>query len=232
MKRAGVILVLTVFCAVPAWADLSWNYDHADGDGTSLTSPYSWATVDTFDGTRPGWGYVGNSIIYTGDVPGKASAPWSPLDGVKDNTPYLAVPGDNSTPDDGSSPPPFSVVVDFGGGAYDYLGLHWGSMDDYNQIQFLAGGSVVGQVTGDQVWISPPSGAQEDPGTNQYVNFFSTVDFDSVKLTSFGGFGGVSPYAFELDNLAVGVVPVPGAVLLGVLGLGTAGQMLRRKRRA
>jgi hypothetical protein len=35
-------------------------------------------------------------------------------------------------------------------------------------------------------------------------------------------------YAFEFDNLAAGVVPVPGAVLLGMLGLSIAGIKLRK----
>jgi hypothetical protein len=222
MKRALFVAIVCALMSVPAMAGLSWNYNYADGDGTSLTSPYSWATVDKFSGTRPGWTYTGNYAIYTGDVSGKASAPWSVLDGVKDNTPYLAVPKTNQIA-------PYSVTVDFGGAAYNYLGLHWGSMDNYNQIEFLSGGSVVETINGNQVWLGGPSGGQTVPQTNAYVNFFTTADsaFDSIRINSFSGYGGVSPYAFELDNLAV---PVPGAWVLGILGLGTASTKLRRRR--
>jgi hypothetical protein len=221
MTITMVCLVLVV--AVPAMANLTWNYAFADGDGTSLTSPIPGAIVDTFSGTRPGWTYTGNSIIYTGDVSGKASAPWSALDNAKDNTPYLAVPE--------VTPNPY-VTVDFGGGSYNYLGLHWGSMDAYNQIEFLSGGSVVETITGDDVWLgSGPAGGQAIPNTNQYVNFFSTSAFDAIKITSFGqpGYPGTSaPYAFELDNLAV-AIPAPGAILLGSIGVGLVGWLRRRR---
>jgi hypothetical protein len=222
MKKLLMILVgvaLTFALASPAMANLSWNYNYADGDGTSLTSPYPGAIVDTFSGTRPGWTYTGNAVIYTGDVTGKASAPWSVLDGVKDDTPYLAVP--EVTPD------PY-VTVDFGGGSYNYLGLHWGSMDAYNQIEFLSGGGVVGTITGSDVWLVAPGGGQTIPETNAYVNIFSTSAFDAIKITSFGEMSGSSPYAFELDNLAV-VIPAPGAILLGSIGVAFVGWLRRRR---
>jgi len=229
MKKSIMILVgvaLTFALASPAMANLTWNYNYADGDGTSLTSPYPGVIVDTFGPSpRPGWTYTGNAVIYTNDVSEKASAPWSVLDGVKDDTPYLAVPNDEA-----SAP---YVTVDFGGGSYNYLGLHWGSMDAYNQIEFLSGGIVVETITGDQVWIgSGPAGGQAIPNTNQYVNFFSTSAFDAIRITSFGqpGYPGTSaPYAFELDNLAVGVIPAPGAILLGGIGVALVGWLRRRK---
>jgi hypothetical protein len=223
MKRILITLAVCALMAVPAMANLSWNRNYADGDGTSLTSPYPGAIVDTFSGVRPGWTYTGNSIIYTLDQPGLASAPWSVLDGVKDDTPYLAVPQ--------VTPNPY-VTVGFGGGSYNYLGLHWGSMDAYNQIEFLSGASVVGTITGSDVWLGSPAGGQTIPETNAYVNIFSTLDFDSIKITSFGqpGYPGTSaPYAFELDNLAVAVIPAPGAILLGSIGVAFVGWLRRRR---
>jgi hypothetical protein len=217
MKRLLFITFVFAFVAVPAMADLlPVSYENLDGGGSSLTCPIPWAIVDTFDGVRPGWTYTGNYDIRTDDTTGIASAPWSYRTNAKDTTPYLAVPGE------ASSANPF-VTVEFGAGDLYYLGLHWGSMDTYNQIEFLSGGpagSVVGTITGDQAWIAPgPSGEQAIPQTNQYVNIFSTVAFDSIKITS-------TSYAFELDNLAI--VPLPGAVLLGILGLSAVGLKLRK----
>jgi hypothetical protein len=230
MKKLLMILVgaaLMSALASPAMASLTWDYLFADGDGTSLTSPYPGAIVDTFSGTRPGWTYTGNAVIYTSDVANKASAPWSALDNAKDNTPYLAVPSDGT-----SSGFPYVVTVDFGAGSLNYLGLHWGSMDAYNQIEFLSGGiggSVVETITGDQVWINDgPAGGQAILNTNQYVNFFSTSAFDAIKITSFGqpGYPDTSaPYAFELDNLTI--IPEPATICL--LGLGAL-SLVRRKK--
>jgi len=216
MKR---ILFMTAICAlmaVPAAASLSWNYDYADGDGTSLTSPVPGAIVDTFGpGPRPGWTYTGNYHIRIGDS-SIAAAPWSELDNADDNTPYLSVP-ENLV---GS--PPRSVTVDFGGGTYTYPGLHWGSMDRYNQIDFLSGGGVVESISGLDVTRDSASGTQSGALNNAYVNIFSTSSFDAVRIMSTTG-----QYAFELDNLAV--VPVPGAVLLGMLGLSVVGVKLRKR---
>ncbi len=217
-----IIIVLALTCAMagPASASFSVSYEFADGDGNSLTTPHACATVDTFSGVRPGWTYTGNSIIYTGDVAGKASAPYNPETAmVKDSSPYLAVPELTANP---------FVVVDFGGDNYNYLGLHWGSMDAYNQIELLLGGATVETIGGNDVTRDSASGGQEDWENNAYVNIFSTSIFDAIRITSFGGEGGSSPFAFELDNLAV-CIPAPGAILLCSLGTCLVGWLRRRK---
>ena len=112
-------------------------------------------------------------------------------------------------------------MVDFGGTTYNYLGLFWGSVDDFNQIEFLNNGVVVpnGTWTGTQVLSpSPANGNQTAPSTNLYVNFYDVPDFDAVRFTS-------TDFAFELDNLAV--IPAPGALMLGLIGLGALRLRLR-----
>jgi len=127
----------------------------------------------------------------------------------------------NYRPDNFNTTP--AVAVAFGA-SYDYLGLFWGSMDTYNTLQLYDGDTLVKTIVGADVAIPGASGAQELPGTNRYVNIFLTpgVTFDNAVITS-------TKYAFEFDNVAVGYqVPVPGAVLLGILGLSAAGIKLRR----
>jgi len=228
MKKLLMILVgaaLMSALASPAMASLTWNYLFADGDGTSLTSPYPGAIVDTFSGTRPGWTYTGNFHIATGDVSGLAAAPDNPYAAfggpAPDDTPYLAVPGVSPT-----SP---YVDVYFGRGSLNYLGLHWGSMDIYNKIDFFSGGvggTNVGTITGTDVARTIAEGDWLGMVDNGYVNIFSTQGFDTIRITSFAipGYGS-SPYAFELDNLAI--IPEPATIC--ILGFGAL-SLIRRKK--
>ena len=220
MKRLIFITVMCAFMAVPAMAGLSISYEQLVVQPGELTCPYPAAIVDTFDAAPPaGWVYGGNWHIVNGPVPGKAGVPWY---GVPDPTDYLAVPANDLVGVD-----PEIATVYFGGPKYTYLGLFWGSMDAYNEIRLYDGAGHVGTVTGNDATLGLAAlGNQGNYLDNAYVNIRSTLAFDRIELVSFGGYGGVSPYAFELDNLAV--VPIPGAILLGILGLGVVGVKLRK----
>ncbi len=156
---------------------------------------------------RPGWTYNGGAI--TNGSNGDYAAPYL------DITKYYTV--DSPSIQAGSS-----ATVSFGGARYNYLGLYWGSADQYNKIEFLNGANTIATFLGTAI-ASPANGDQSVSATNKYVNFYDVPDFDGVRFTS-------SSPAFEFDNLAVGVetVPTPGAVLLGLLGLTIAGVQLRR----
>ena len=153
-----------------------------------------------------------------------SAAPWNDITASADATFYYAVPGDEDVS-------PLSSTVDFGGPTYDYLGLFWGSIDEYNQIEFLRNGAVVANGTWTGSDLPAPSvanGAWEGAASNLYVNFYGVPNFDAVRFTSFDGYGGSSPYAFEFDNLAV--IPAPGALILGFIGLGAIRMKIRRFR--
>jgi hypothetical protein len=146
-----------------------------------------------------------------------AAAPWSHFTGARDATPYATIPYDSTA----SLPRQASVSF---GADYRYLGLHWGSMDPedgtWSQNIFLYDdGALVATVFAPL----PKDGGQADADTNRYVNIFLTDGyvFDTAVFQS-------NQYAFEFDNLAVGTVPVPAAVLLGMLGLSVAGVKLRK----
>lgn len=93
-----------------------------------------------------------------------------------------------------------------------YVGLLWGSVDQYNTLEFFNGATMVGSITGGDV----SAAANGDQGANGtfYVNINSTSPFDSIVATS-------SEYAFEFDNVAFNPTQVsvsePGA--LGTFGL-------------
>jgi len=223
MKRMSVFaLCFAVLCLSNANAAITIDYSYSMAADGTLTTANSWAIVDNFDSGRPGWNYTGNGSIVNGSASGLYAAPYnSTLMSGPDATDYFTTPIDNTV---------LWSMVDFGGTTYNYLGLFWGSVDEYNQVEFLNNGVVVpnGSWTGTQV-LSPSeaNGNQTAPSTNLYVNFYDVPDFDAVRFTSFSGYGGSSPFAFELDNLAV--IPAPGALMLSIIGLGAIRRLRLRR---
>jgi hypothetical protein len=116
-----------------------------------------------------------------------------------------------------------SIALTFSSGQ-NYLGLLWGSVDNYNALSFYNGANLVGSITGTDVW----AGANGNQGVNgtYYVDINSDLTFDTVLATS-------SNYAFEFDNVAfiapqvvqtpVGPPSVPEPSSLALLGAGLLG---------
>ena len=106
-----------------------------------------------------------------------------------------------------------------------YLGLLWGSIDQYNTLEFRdSANNVVGTLTGGQVLLGA-NGNQGQNGT-LYVNINSDVAFSKVIAKS-------TSYAFEFDNVAFNTTPVPepSTYLAGaMLALPVVVQGVRRMR--
>ena len=156
-------------------------------------------------------GYYGAGAVLTGSISGISAQP------AGDNTPFLSVayPNQSGTETYVASP----------GHTYNYFGLYWGSMDDYNSLSFYNGNQLIGTVTGsDVIATGAQLGDQMSAGSNRFVNFFleGGATFDKIVFST-------TNYAFESDNHAFATVPEPGTLALTLAAIG--GLFLLRRRR-
>lgn len=154
----------------------------------------------------------GDYTVY--DTPSGTNRSAAPY-GLSDGDAFLSVPNPTSN---GSA----TISLD---SDYNYFGMYWGSLDDYNTITFnMTDGSSL-SVNGSE--IAPPlqaDGGQRDWNSNRFVDFFfGGLTFDSYTLTS-------TNFAFETDKHAYGTVAVPEPSTYALLGLGLVALMFARRR--
>jgi Ca2+-binding RTX toxin-like protein len=148
-----------------------------DGQGY-LTTNRTDATVVTFETSFPSSPSYTGGGIKLGSQPNQWSAP------PNDTTNYLSVDPSNGTP---------STIVAPSGTFWKYFGLYWGSLDDYNSIEFLKDDVQVGYYSGSD--IANILGLTDGYG---YINFDAHNNngyFNKIILAS-------TVPAFESDNHA------------------------------
>ncbi|WP_446410692.1 PEP-CTERM sorting domain-containing protein [Coleofasciculus sp.] len=158
----------------------------------------------------------GNLVPTTGAVP--YSGP-PPAGQVNNTSAYLSLPT-NSNQGVGTSVVTITLPT-----LSNYWGMHWGSMDSTNKIEFLRDDVAFAEFTPDDfanlgVGPAPGGGNQQNESNNPYMNFFSEGSgewFNGVRLTQEGNNSGI---AFESDNHAYRPVPEPLTILGSGLALG------------
>jgi hypothetical protein len=176
-----------------------------------MTTQVAEATVYDFDNGKPS-SYTGEGWTLNKSVPGYAAAP------AGDTTPYLSVAFPESAGSETFTAAP--------GTSYNYFGLYWGSIDDYNSIEFFLGNTSLGKFTGlNVIQTGTALGDQVSAGSNRYVNFWfrDELEFDRVVFNT-------TNFAFESDNHAYARVPEPGTFALMGAGFAAFAFMRRRRR--
>jgi hypothetical protein len=177
------------------------------------TSPHSGPTPTyNFDGGAGNPSFSGGAI-FSGST-GNHAQPFGSTGG------YYAV-----GPSDGS---PGTISLASFGDIFS-ISLLWGSIDNYNTLEFLdSSNNVLASFAGTSIF-GPADGDQTDPNTNRLVTFLlSGTDvgaFSQLRLTS-------TSNAFEIDNVTVNSgVPEPATWAMMLMGFGAAGAAMRRSRR-
>jgi hypothetical protein len=176
-----------------------------------LTTSVVGATVIDFNSGYPASGYSGGAVV-SGSVSGSWAAP------PNDTSNYLTV-----GPGSGQSTP---VTITLGT-LHRYFGYYGGSPDWYNYVELWRDNTQITSFSGTQ--LSTLAG-DPNPTGDQSLGFYWNIwaqnsgeYFNKIVL-------GSTINAFETDNHAFAVVPIPAAVWLFVSGLfGLIG--LSRQRR-
>lgn len=187
------------------------GYDYASDGNGGYTTNVNGAIVETFDNANLLWSWSGDYNVVSGSS-SHYSAPYGVSD--KETTKYVTVPYNTSNG---------AATVTKLNGTYNYFGLWWGSVDSYNTLDFFNNGQMVATINGSDI-ANPANGAQFNNLTNLYVNLYDLPGFDSFEMKS-------TQYAFEADNIAVGVSPTPEPSTLLLLGIGLVGLALYSRKR-
>jgi hypothetical protein len=188
----GAVAVSVLFAASAQSATVTFNTDIPAAD---TFVPLATATTGTV--------YEGA----TGSIGGVRRSPWDTIAGMENTGTYTSVSGDSSA----------AYELTSAINSFDFM---WGSVDDYNIIEFYFDGGWVDSLMGDDAQLdSAPKGVE---WINASVS--SVFLFDEVRFIS-------GSNAFEYANVQLSAVPLPAALPLYGAGIAVLGFMGWRKRR-
>lgn len=196
------------FLALPAGAATSVTFV---GYQFSL-NPGEFLVTDFDAPIAPGFTLSGTGSIMTGNNASGAAPATSPT--TADTTQFLSVLGNS-----------FSLVS---GPALRQVSLYIGSLDTYNTVSFTGAGGFSQSFTGAQlnaatVAFDEANGNQVGLNTNGRYTFRFDQGVTGVRLDS-------TANSLEVSNIGAVAVPEPSTWALMIVGFGSAGALIRRRR--
>ncbi|WP_221304416.1 Npun_F0296 family exosortase-dependent surface protein [Povalibacter uvarum] len=178
--------VLSLLLAAASGGSAAAHADPLVELSEGMTTRVAGARVETFDDRKLAR-YSGAGRIVTGSVPGSTQP-------NGDKTPYYSVK------------PTAAAFIAEPGVSYNYYGLYWGSIDEYNELRFFRDGRLIATVTGRDVLRLIAERQLATPGTlSTYVNIhFRATTYTRIEFRT-------SLPAFESDNHAFSNVVVSEA---------------------
>jgi choice-of-anchor C domain-containing protein len=223
VRRVGFILVLAALAAAPAMADLVTNGSFENAPTISMTSYPSgggFVSLGTNSTAITGWIVIGGTTTRAVDYIGNR---------------WLAADGTRSVDLDGYNGGGTSRVVNGGVeqsintlAGHAYLVTFDMSGNPEGDLNIAKTMNVIAQGASTQVFpFTFPAHGSTLTNMNWQAKQFTFVA-DGPTLLEFVSTTPGTGYGPVLDKVNVSAVPVPAAVLLGMLGLSVAGVKLRR----
>jgi hypothetical protein len=168
---------LYLLIAVPLCGSVAAHADARVELSEGMTPPVAGARVETFD-DRKSARYAGSGRVVMGTFPRSAQP-------EGDETPYYSVQ------------PTAAAFVAEPGVRYNYFGLYWGTIDEYNELRFFRGDRLIATITGrDVLRLITVRGAARSGLPSSYVNiYFGAKAYTRIEFRT-------SIPAFESDNHA------------------------------
>ena len=209
-SKIAVAAVIASFSAMSAASAAVVNVT-VGGNTVAGAGQFSTLAATTYDFNGVGSPFTGTTpagnLLYTGSSSGQNANPFG------DNTQYVSV-GTSATPQSATL-----LVSSFA----NYIGLYWGSIDDYNNILITYTDSTSDSVNSNLYGLLSPSNGDQGLLGSKYVNIFTDKAIASITFSS-------QQKAFEFDNVAIAAVPEPSTWAMMILGFFGVGFLAYRRK--